>query len=113
MLLKFAFRACRVHFSTSRLTWLAYSLFDRCHNLLGVDRKAAPKQLSQFAVVGQAYICIVVDYFTKAAEFLFMPDKTAISVATVFHDVWLMRYGIPEWSQVIMVENFKGLSPSA
>jgi hypothetical protein len=44
-------------------------------------------------VVGSAFICLVVDYFTKAAEFLFLPDKTALSVAKVFHDGWLMRYG--------------------
>jgi transposase InsO family protein len=48
-------------------------------------------------VVGSAFICIVVDYFTKAAEFLFLPDKTSLSVAKAFHDGWLMRYGLPEW----------------
>ena len=37
------------------------------------------------------------DYFTKAAEFLFLPDKTARAVARVFHDSWLMRYGCPSW----------------
>jgi transposase InsO family protein len=47
-------------------------------------------------VVGSAFICLVVDYFTKAAELLFLPDKTALSVAKVFHDGWLMRYGLLE-----------------
>jgi hypothetical protein len=48
-------------------------------------------------VVGSAFICLVVDYFTKAAEFLFLPDETALSVAKVLHDGWPMRYGLPEW----------------
>ena len=42
-------------------------------------------------------MCIVVDYFTKAAEFLFLADKTALAVARVLHDSWLMRYGCPTW----------------
>ena len=48
-------------------------------------------------VTGQGFVCIVVDYFTKAAEFLFLADKTALAVARVFHDSWLMRYGCPSW----------------
>ena len=48
-------------------------------------------------VTGQGFVCIVVDYFTKAAEFLFLADKTALAVARVFHDSWLMRCGCPSW----------------
>jgi transposase InsO family protein len=46
---------------------------------------------------GSAYVAIIVDYFTKAAEFAFLPDKQAATVARAFHDSWLMRYGLPEW----------------
>lgn len=46
---------------------------------------------------GQGYICLMVDYFTKAAEFAPIIDKSADTVARVVHDSWFMRYGIPEW----------------
>ena len=46
---------------------------------------------------GTAYVCLIVDYFTKAAEFVVIPDKSAASVARAFHDHWVCRYGIPEW----------------
>ena len=48
-------------------------------------------------VVGQGFVCTVVDYFTKAAEVLFLPDRTALAVTSVFHVSWLMRYGCPSW----------------
>ena len=47
--------------------------------------------------VGQAYVLLIVDYFTKAAEFVYIPDKKADTVARAFHDRWLMRFGVPEW----------------
>jgi transposase InsO family protein len=46
---------------------------------------------------GTPYICVMVDYFTKAAELAVIPDKRAESVARAFHDYWLARYGTPEW----------------
>ena len=46
---------------------------------------------------GQAFICLMVDYFTKAAEFAPIPDKSADTVARAVHDYWFMRYGMPEW----------------
>lgn len=48
-------------------------------------------------VVGKAYVLLVVDYFTKCAEFAYLPDKSAETVARAFHDHWLARYGVPEW----------------
>ena len=39
----------------------------------------------------------MVDYFTKAAEFAPIPDKSADTVARAVHDYWFMRYGMPEW----------------
>eukprot|EP00892_Ulva_mutabilis_P000150 jgi/Ulvmu1/10135/UM006_0089.1 len=49
------------------------------------------------AKTGQAYICLMVDYFTKAAEFAPIPDKSADTVARAVHNSWFMRYGVPEW----------------
>lgn len=46
---------------------------------------------------GTAYVVLIVDYFTKAAEFVAVPNKEAKTVARAFHDRWLMRYGVPEW----------------
>jgi hypothetical protein len=48
-------------------------------------------------VTGHAYVGVVVDYFTKGAEFMFLPNKSAETVARSFHDSWLMRYGYPAW----------------
>lgn len=42
------------------------------------------------------YVVLIVDYFTKAAEFCCIPDKSAASVARAFHDHWILRYGIPQ-----------------
>ena len=67
--------------------------------------------------VGQAYVLLIVDYFTKAAEFVYIPDRKAATVkvkvkkvvnqsipighrphvSRAFHDRWLMRFGVPEW----------------
>ena len=46
---------------------------------------------------GQAFICLMVDYFTKAAEFAPIPNKSAETVARAVYDCWFMRYGMPEW----------------
>lgn len=46
---------------------------------------------------GTAYVCLVVDYFTKAAELVVNSDKRVDTVAPAFHDRWLCRYGVPEW----------------
>jgi hypothetical protein len=58
----------------------------------GATRAALSTQTS-----GSGYVAIIVDYFTKAAEFAFLPDKQALTVSRAFHDSWLMRYGLPEW----------------
>ena len=39
----------------------------------------------------------MVDYFTKAADFAPIPDKSADTVARAVHDHWFMHYGMPEW----------------
>ena len=45
----------------------------------------------------QAFMCLMVDYFTKAVEFAPIPDKSAGTVARAVHDYWFMRYVMPEW----------------
>lgn len=37
-------------------------------------------------IVGQGYICLIVDYFTKGAEFVFSAEKAAMTVANPVHD---------------------------
>ena len=39
----------------------------------------------------------MVDYFTIAAEFDPIPDKSADTVARAVREYWFMRYGMPEW----------------
>ena len=48
---------------------------------------------------GQAFVCLLVpvQYFTKAAEFAPIPDKSANIVDCAVHGYWFMRYGMPEW----------------
>lgn len=62
-------------------------------------RGAEPRRKGSVSTekIGHKYVCIIVDYFTKAAEFVSIPDKSSASVARAFHDRWLMRYGAPEW----------------
>jgi transposase InsO family protein len=63
----------------------------------GKGRRGSNKTTLSTSTTGSAYIGIVVDYFTKAAEFLLLYDKQAATVARAFHDNWLMRYGYPTW----------------
>jgi transposase InsO family protein len=50
---------------------------------------------SRTSLRGHAYICLIVDYFTKAAEFVAIPNKSAAIVAQAVHGHWFMRYGVP------------------
>jgi transposase InsO family protein len=40
-------------------------------------------------------MCLIVDYFTKAAELVAIPNKSTATVAQAVHDHWFMRYGVP------------------
>ena len=64
---------------------------------VGCGSHGPTKKTLSTEVIGQGFVCIVVDFFTKAAEFLFLPDKIALALARVFHDSWLMRYSCPSW----------------
>ena len=48
-------------------------------------------------IAGVRYVCLIVDYFTKAAELVVIPDKASATVARALHDSWLCRHGVPEW----------------
>jgi hypothetical protein len=43
----------------------------------------------------KAHVVIMVDYFTKAAEFAVVYDKTPASVAKAFYYTWICRYFVP------------------
>jgi hypothetical protein len=43
----------------------------------------------------KAYVVLMIDYFTKAAEFAVVYDKLAPSVARAFYYSWICRYFVP------------------
>ena len=45
--------------------------------------------------VFKAWVVVMIDYFTKAAEFAVIYDKTAASVARAFYFSWICRYFVP------------------
>jgi transposase InsO family protein len=47
----------------------------------------------------KAWVAVMVDYFTKTAEFVIVHDKTAGTAARVIYDHWLTRYPKPrKWT---------------
>jgi hypothetical protein len=53
---------------------------------------------------GHAYICLIVDYFTKATEFVAIPNKSAATVAQAFMAFGLCAVAYPR-SSLIMVHS--------
>jgi hypothetical protein len=45
----------------------------------------------------KAHVVIMVDYFTKAAEFAIIYDKPAAAVAKAFYHSWICRYFVPAY----------------
>jgi hypothetical protein len=43
----------------------------------------------------KAFVVVIIDYFTKAAEFAVIYDKTPASVARAFYYAWICRYFVP------------------
>jgi hypothetical protein len=43
----------------------------------------------------KAWVVVMIDYFTKAAEFAVVYDKSAASVARAFYYSWICRYFVP------------------
>jgi RNase H-like domain found in reverse transcriptase/Integrase zinc binding domain/PHD-finger/Integrase core domain len=43
----------------------------------------------------KAHVVLMIDYFTKAAEFAVVYDKLAVSVARAFYYSWICRYFVP------------------
>jgi hypothetical protein len=50
---------------------------------------------SRTSLRGHAYICLIVEYFKKAAEFVAISNESAATVAQAVHDHWFMGYGVP------------------
>ena len=55
------------------------------------------------------YILVVADYFTKWSEMYPIPDQTAISVANVFVNNWVIRWGCPRELHTDQGQNFEGV----
>jgi hypothetical protein len=45
----------------------------------------------------KAHVVIMVDYFTKAAEFAVVYDKSAAAVSKAFYHSWICRYFVPAY----------------
>ena len=45
----------------------------------------------------QHWIVIIIDYFTKAAELVAVPSKSAETIARALYDHWFCRYGVPTY----------------
>ena len=60
------------------------------------EQKTKRPSSSAKSALQKGYVVLMVDYFTKAAEFCCIPDKSSASVARAFHDCWLMRWGAPQ-----------------
>ena len=45
----------------------------------------------------KTWVVLMVDYFTKVAEFVPVPTKEPTRIASAFWDHWICRYGVPEY----------------
>jgi hypothetical protein len=45
----------------------------------------------------KAWVVLMVDYFTKAAEFAVVYEKTPAAVAKAFYYTWICRYFVPAY----------------
>jgi hypothetical protein len=43
----------------------------------------------------KVYVLVMIDYFTKVAELVPIPNKVPMTVARSFFNVWICRYGVP------------------
>ena len=56
----------------------------------------------------KAYVCLMVDYFTKVAEFAVIFNKEAATVARALWNAWLCRYGAPDYITTDNAGDFSG-----
>ena len=61
-------------------------------SVYGQIRRALPGEEGQ-----KGYVVLMVDYFTKAAEFTVVHSKHAAQVAAAVYNTWVCRYGVPEF----------------
>ena len=45
----------------------------------------------------KSWVVLMIDYFTKIAEFAAIPGKLPSFIAKAFYDLWISRYGVPEY----------------
>ncbi len=57
---------------------------------LGLNGLADSSQPTQ-----KAWVCIMIDSFTKVAEFAAVYSKEPVQIAQVFYNLWICRYGCP------------------
>ena len=61
-------------------------------------KRAVSKPSSKVKIpTQQHWILLIIDYFTKAAEFVAVPSKSADVIAHALYDHWLCRYGAPSY----------------
>ena len=56
----------------------------------------------------KAYVCLMVDYFTKVAEFAVVFDREAATIARALWNAWLCRYGVPDYITTDNAGDFAG-----
>jgi hypothetical protein len=45
----------------------------------------------------KSWVVLMIDYFTKIAEFAVIPGKSPAFISKAFYDLWISRYGVPEY----------------
>jgi hypothetical protein len=64
--------------------------------------------LEQSTATAKAYIVIMVDYFTKIAEFAVIYGKKSSAIARAVWNAWLCRYGVPDYITCDNARDFEG-----
>ena len=58
-------------------------------------KSGSPKSMPNPSPVQQHWVLVIIDYFTKAAELVAVPSKSAECIARALWDNWFCRYGVP------------------
>ena len=61
------------------------------------EPKAGSQSRPEPPPMQQHWIVIIIDYFTKAAELVAVPSKSADTIARALYNSWFCRYGIPTY----------------
>lgn len=77
---------------------ILYGPLKHVHIDLAGPFSVAPSQAPSWAVThgeAKAWVVLMVDYFTKVAEFVPVFSKEPLGIARAFWDGWVCRYGVP------------------